>query len=84
MQNLYIAHDGSHSQSVLPKISGSWNYLTIFIGLLVQIPGLSVVQVVKNCGFESNSLVRAACQNLFPLYTFLLAFNIKVIERLVK
>lgn len=60
-QNLYIVCDGSHSQSVLLKIFGSWNYLTIFIGLLVQIPGLSVVQVLKNFGFKSNSLVRAAC-----------------------
>lgn len=57
MQNLYIVCDGSHSQSVLPKIFGSWCYLAIFIGLLVQIPGLSVVQVLKNCGFESKSLV---------------------------
>lgn len=84
MHNLYIVCDGSHSQSVLPKIFGSWNYLTVFIGLLVQIPGLSVVQVLKNCGFESNSLVRAACQKLLPSYTLLFAVNIKVIKRLVK
>lgn len=84
VQNLHTVCAGSHSQSVLPKIFGSWNYLTIFIGLLVQIPGLSVVQELKNFEFDSNSLVRAACKKLLLSYTLLFAVNIKMIKRLVK
>lgn len=33
------------------------NHLTLFKGLTVQIPGLSVQQLLKDSGFYSNSLM---------------------------